>query len=164
MDRRHGELLVDVGISFTSHSADVPVVGLWRLDALEAFFGAGGYNQGQLHHHNTLSRYGALQAEMQRERSQQTHMAFWNAYNLYYEAVRTTNNKVSFTTDSDTYKTSLNYMMECFNLKQVLTGSKNKIYDVQDEYRTSGKAARLILDSVISCHCNKKVQQFYCKI
>ncbi|KAG2740171.1 hypothetical protein P692DRAFT_20822765 [Suillus brevipes Sb2] len=67
--------------------------GLWRLDALEASFGAGGYNRGQLHHHNTLSRYGALQAEMQRERSQQTHIGFRSAYNLYYEAVRTTNNQ-----------------------------------------------------------------------
>jgi hypothetical protein len=150
MDRRHGELLVDVGISFTPRSADVPVVGLWRLDALEASFGAGGYNQGQLHHHNTLSRYGALQAEMQRERSQQTHVAFRSAYNLYYEAVRTTNNKVGFATDSDAYKTSSNYMMECFNLERVLTGSKDKTYGVRDEYRTSGKAARLILDSVIS--------------
>ncbi|KAG2062490.1 hypothetical protein BDR04DRAFT_1165132 [Suillus decipiens] len=40
---RHGELLVDVGISFTPYSPDVPVVGVWRLDALEASFGAGGY-------------------------------------------------------------------------------------------------------------------------
>ncbi|KAG1843493.1 hypothetical protein F4604DRAFT_1596821 [Suillus subluteus] len=150
MDRTHGELLVDVGISFTPRSSDVPVVGLWRLDALEASFGAGGYNKGQLHHHNTLSRYGALQAEMQRERCQQTHVAFRSAYNLYYEAVRTTNNQVSFAMDSDAYKTSSNYMTECFNIARVLTGSKGKTYGVRDEYRTSGKAARLILESVMS--------------
>jgi len=150
MDRKHGELLVDVGVSFTPRSSDVPVVGLWRLDALEASFGAGGYNKGQLHHHNTLSRYGALQAEMQKERCQQTHVAFRSAYNLYYEAVRTTNNQVSFATDSDAYKTSSNYMTECFNIERVLTGSKDKTYGVRDEYRTSGEAARLILDSVIT--------------
>ncbi|KAG1817592.1 uncharacterized protein BJ212DRAFT_1480155 [Suillus subaureus] len=51
----HGELLVDVGISFTPHSPDVPVIGVWRLDALEASFGAGGYKRGDMHHHNTLS-------------------------------------------------------------------------------------------------------------
>ncbi|KAG2029786.1 hypothetical protein BDR03DRAFT_975545, partial [Suillus americanus] len=140
MDRTHGELLVDVGISFTPCSSDVPVVGLWRLDALEPSFGAGGYNKGQLHHYNTLSRYGALQAEMQRERCQQTHVAFQSAYNLYYEAVRTTNNQ----------KTSSNYMTECFNIERVLTGSKGKTYGMQDKYRTSGKAARLILESVMS--------------
>ena len=105
MDRRHGELLVDVGISFTPHSPEVPVVGVWRLDALEASFGAGGYKRGEMHHHNTLSRYGALQAEMQQERSQQTHIAFRSTYNLYYEAIRTNNNQVNFASDSDAYKT-----------------------------------------------------------
>jgi hypothetical protein len=150
MNRNHGELLVDVGVSFTPRTSDVPVVGLWRLDALEASFGAGGYNRGQLHHHNTLSRYGALQAEMQRERSQQTHVGFRSAYNLYYEAVRTTNNQVSFALDSDAYRASSNYMTECFNIERVLTGSKDKTYGVRDEYRTSGQAARIILDNVIS--------------
>ncbi|KAG1767526.1 hypothetical protein EDD22DRAFT_949981 [Suillus occidentalis] len=150
MNRNHGELLVDVGISFTPRSSDIPVVGLWRLDALEASFGAGGYNRGQLHHHNTLSRYGALQAEMQRERSQQTHIGFRSAYNLYYEAVRTTNNQVSFALDSDAYKTTSNYMTECFNIERVLAGSKDKTYGVRDEYRTSGKAARLILANILS--------------
>ncbi|KAG1761221.1 hypothetical protein EDD22DRAFT_847902 [Suillus occidentalis] len=119
MNRNHGELLVDVGISFTPHSSDIPV------------------------------------AEMQRERSQQTHIGFWSAYNLYYEAVRTTNNQVSFALDSDVYKTTLNYMTECFNIERVLAGSKDKTYGVRDEYRTSGKAARLILANILSnayCH------------
>ncbi|KAI6137968.1 hypothetical protein BKA82DRAFT_4022130 [Pisolithus tinctorius] len=42
VDRANGELLVDLGISI--HPAcDKKLVGLWRLDALEASFGAGGY-------------------------------------------------------------------------------------------------------------------------
>jgi hypothetical protein len=45
MNWMHGKLLVDVGISFTPHSPDVSVVGVWRLDALEVLFGAGGYKQ-----------------------------------------------------------------------------------------------------------------------
>ncbi|KAG2046010.1 hypothetical protein BDR06DRAFT_1039924, partial [Suillus hirtellus] len=57
MNHRNGELLVDVGISFTPRSPEVPVVGVWRLDALEASYGAGGYKRGEIHHQNTLSRY-----------------------------------------------------------------------------------------------------------
>ncbi|KAG1758361.1 hypothetical protein EV702DRAFT_1053797 [Suillus placidus] len=120
MDRSNGELLVDVGISFTPHSPDVPVVGVWRLDALEASFGAGGYKRGEIHHHNTLSRYGALQAEMQQERSQQTHIAFRSTYNLYYESIRTNNNQVNFASDSDAYKLAPSYLAECFQIRRLL--------------------------------------------
>ncbi|KAG2136431.1 hypothetical protein DEU56DRAFT_756337 [Suillus clintonianus] len=148
MNRQHGELLVDVGISFTPRSPDVPVVGVWRLDALEASFGAGGYKRGEMHHHNTLSRYGALQAEMQQERAQQTHIAFRSTYNLYYESIRTNNNRVSFASDSDAYKLSPPYMAECFEMVKVIDGCKEKTYGVRDEYRVSGQAARIMLENI----------------
>ncbi|KAG1760492.1 hypothetical protein EV702DRAFT_985523 [Suillus placidus] len=148
MNRKHGELLVDVGISFTPRSPDVPVVGVWRLDALEASFGAGGYKRGEMHHHNTLSRYGALQAEMQQERAQQTHIAFRSTYNLYYESIRTNNNRVSFASDSDAYKLSPPYMAECFEMVKVIDGCKEKTYGVRDEYRVSGHAARIMLENI----------------
>ncbi|KAG2335848.1 hypothetical protein BDR05DRAFT_953779 [Suillus weaverae] len=144
----HGKLLVDVGISFTPHSPEVPVVGVWRLGALEASFGAGGYKQSEMHHHNTLSRYGALQAEMQQERSQQTHITFRSTYNLYYESIRTNNNQVNFASDSDTYKLSPSYMAECFEIMKVVEGCKEKTYGVRDEYRVSRHAARIMLDNI----------------
>jgi hypothetical protein len=148
MDRKHGELLVDVGVSFTPQSPDVPVVGVWRLDALEASFGAGGYKRGEMHHHNTLSRYGALQAEMQQERCQQTHIAFRSTYNLYYESIRTNSNQANFASDSDAYKLSPSYMAECAEIAKVVEGCKEKTYGVRDEYRVSGHAARIILKNV----------------
>ncbi|KAG2116293.1 hypothetical protein DEU56DRAFT_761564 [Suillus clintonianus] len=148
MNRRHGELLVDVGVSFTPHSPSVPLVGVWRLDALEASFGAGGYKRGEIHHHNTLSRYGALQAEMQQERSQQTHIAFRSTYNLYYESIRTNSNQANFASDSDAYKLSPSYMAECTEIAKVVEGCKEKTYGVRDEYRVSGHAARIILENV----------------
>jgi len=154
MNRRHGELLVDVGISFTPHSPDVPVVGVWRLDALEASFGVGGYKQGEMHHHNTLSRYGALQAEMQQERSQQMHIAFRSTYNLYYESIQTNSNKPSFASDSDTYNLSPSYMTQCFEIAKVINGCKEKTYGVRDEYRVSGHAARIILDNIDEKVCD----------
>jgi hypothetical protein len=148
MNRTHGELLVDVGVSFTPRSPEIPVVGVWRLDSLEASFGAGGYKRGEMHHHNTLSRYGALQAEMQQERSQQTHIAFRSTYNLYYESIRTNSNQANFASDSDAYKLSQSYMAECTEIAKVVEGCKEKTYGVRDEYRVSGHAARIILENV----------------
>ncbi|KAG2108245.1 uncharacterized protein F5147DRAFT_652964 [Suillus discolor] len=148
INRKHGELLVDVGISFTPHSTDIPVIGLWRLDALEALFGAGGFKRGEIHHHNTLSRYGALQAEMQQERSQQMHIAFRSTYNLYYKSIRTNSNQGNFASDSDAYKLSPSYMTECFKIAKPLDGCKDKMYGVRDEYRVSGHVAKIILDNI----------------
>ncbi|KAG1859400.1 hypothetical protein C8R48DRAFT_673944 [Suillus tomentosus] len=157
MNRRHGELLVDIGISFTPHSPEVPVIGLWRLDALEASFGAGGYKWGEMHHHNMLSRYGTFLVEMQQERSQQTHIAFRSTYNLYYESIQTNNNQVNFASDSDTYRISPSYMAECFDVMKVVDGYKEKIYGVRDEYRVSGHAARIMLDNIQSKRTQIKI-------
>ena len=53
LDRKNGELFCDVGI--TIHPNDRgSLVGLWHLADLEASFGAGGYQQGGLHHLNML--------------------------------------------------------------------------------------------------------------
>ena len=66
LDRKAGELVVDIGVTFTPES-DKPVTGLWRLDALEDSYGAAGFNWRTIHHQCMLSRYGALQAEMNEE-------------------------------------------------------------------------------------------------
>ncbi|KAI6137557.1 hypothetical protein BKA82DRAFT_4023828 [Pisolithus tinctorius] len=55
VDRANGELLVDLGISIHP-TCDEKLVGLWRLDALEASFGAGGYLRGNAHHTCMLGR------------------------------------------------------------------------------------------------------------
>ncbi|KAF8429402.1 hypothetical protein L210DRAFT_3418840 [Boletus edulis BED1] len=149
LDRRNGELLVDVGVSFTPKTKE-PLVGLWRLDMLEESYAAAGFNKGTLHHHCTLYRYGALQAEMSEDRALQTHIAFRNTYNLYYEAVRPNNNIPSFAKDSDAYNLMPAYYKECFGTIKVLRGAKAKTYGVRDEYRVSGQAAQILLRDVIS--------------
>jgi hypothetical protein len=75
LDRDNGELLCDIGVTHHPEHSE-PLVGLWRLDCLEASFGAGGYNRGNLHTLNTLNRYGGLQAEMGKTRAERTHIAF----------------------------------------------------------------------------------------
>jgi len=148
LDRNHGELVVDVGISFTPKSK-VPVIGLWRLDALEESYAAAGFNLGTLHHHCMLHKYGALQAEMPEDRALQTHVAFRNTYNIYYEAVRPNNNKPTFTTDSDAYNLTSMYHKECSGTIKILCKAKKKTYGVRDEYRVSGQAAQVLLQDII---------------
>ena len=63
LNQKNGELLIDIGILFTPKSS-CPVVGLWRLDALEEFYIVTGFNLETIHHHCMLYRYAASQAEM----------------------------------------------------------------------------------------------------
>lgn len=148
LDRRKGELIVDVGISFTPTSHD-PVVGLWRLNHLEESYAAAGFNVGTMHHHCTLHNYGALQAEMPQDRALHTHVAFRNTYNLYYEAVRPSRKTKEVFQDSDAYGLTETYYNECSSMVKIFQKVKTKTYGVRDEYRVSGQAAQVILDQII---------------
>jgi hypothetical protein len=144
-DRNNGELLVDLGIGIHP-TCDEKLVGLWRLDALEASFGAGGYLQGNLHHTCTLGRYGGIQAEMSQERGRQTHIAFRSAYNLAYEAVRPNDNLPTFAMDKDAYALNGDYMDQCMQAINIYSGeAKKRSYGVRDEYRMSGMAAEELM-------------------
>jgi len=83
LDRRNGEVHMDVGFTYHPQRANIEkeddkgksgVTGLWRMGYLEESFSKGGYKAGTSHHINTLAGFGALQAEMTRERSQRVHI------------------------------------------------------------------------------------------
>lgn len=119
LDHKKGELIVDGGVSFTPQS-DQPVSGIWRLDALEESDGAAGFNREPfIHHQRMLSRYSAMQTEINQERALQTHVSFRSTYNLYYEAVHTTNNVATFAKDSDAYNLTPKYYGELLQLALV---------------------------------------------
>ncbi|KAI0691050.1 hypothetical protein C8T65DRAFT_587481, partial [Cerioporus squamosus] len=140
-DRSNGELTVDLAISFNPRKPTVPLVGLWRLDVLEASFGAGGYTRGSLHHIASLSRYGALQAPMGSERARQTHVVSRSSYNLQYEVIRASNNQPYFAEDGDAYEGHLIYRQECTRRVQIYRGEcQQHTYGVRDEYRIGGEA------------------------
>lgn len=116
------------------------MVGLWRLDALEASYGRGGYSRGRLHTGNTLARYGGMQAEMLQGRAERTHVAFRSSYNLYYEATRTQENQPFLATDGDAYMINEAWSTDCHRLLDLYEGSAQKnAYGVRDEYRIGGK-------------------------
>ncbi|KAI5997367.1 hypothetical protein EDD15DRAFT_2162774 [Pisolithus albus] len=148
VNRNNGELLVDLGIGIHP-KWDENLVGLWRLDCLEASFGAGGYLRGNIHHTCTLGRYGAMQAEMSQERARQTHVAFRSAYSLAYEVIRPNDNLPTFVMDKDAYALNSDFMQECREAIKMYSGeAKKRSYGVRDEYRMGGMAMEKIMDDL----------------
>ncbi len=62
-NRKQGELFFDLGVTIhPNHSG--PLVGLYRLDSLEASYGASGFNRGNLHTINTLGMFGGFKQKL----------------------------------------------------------------------------------------------------
>ena len=139
-DRKLGELLYDVGITIQPKGI-VPTVGLWRLDNLEALYGAAGYLRGNIHHLNTLLLYGGLQAEMPRSRSERTHILYRQSYNLAYEALRKANNQRELFKLQDVYQLNRKFRNEYKSVMEIYGDhAKKQSYGVRDEYRVGGAA------------------------
>lgn len=156
-----GELLVDVGFAFVP-CAKKAMVGIWRLDALEASFGRGGYSRGTLHTGNTLSRYGGLQAEMLQGRAERTHVAFRSSYNLYYEATRTQENRPLFATDGDAYMVNETWSADCHRLLDLYEGSaQENSYGVRDEYRVGGAVLFQLMDRCRELVCQRMSRKWF---
>lgn len=134
-DRQLGELFCDIGITY--HPEDVrPLVGLWKLDALEASFGAGGYLKGNLHNINTLSHYGGLQAEMGSQRFKRTHITFRSSYNLAYEVTRRSSNMRDLFKEKEVHRLDDKFMSDKDQIISVYRGKASQTsYGVRDEFR-----------------------------
>ncbi len=146
-DRRYGELTVDLAITFNPRAPDVPLVGLWRLDVLEASYGAGGYTRGNLHHIASLSRYGAMQATMGAERSRHGHVLYRSSYNLQYEVIRPSNNQPYFAEDGDAYEGHVIYHQECHRRVTAYAGDcRRQSFGIRDEIRMGGQALKEYLE------------------
>jgi hypothetical protein len=154
MDANHGQLVVDVGISINPDADSMPVVGLLRLDALEASFGAGGFRKGQVHSVNTLGRYGAIQAEMQSERMRRTHIIFRSTYSLQYEPTRRKDNQPFFAGDGDAYELNGRWNEACEVRERLYQGGvQERSYGVRDEYRVGGLAVKTLLENAKTLVC-----------
>ena len=153
-NRKEGELICDVGVTVQPSDDEEPLVGLWRLDSLEASYGAGGYLSGNLHTINTLSMYGGLQAESPASRRRRTHVSFRSSYNLAYEAIRQQDNSRSLFEEKDVYNRSpwfqlqLEKVLEIYNSKGCMQS-----YGVRDEFRISGKGIYELMECVDSSVC-----------
>jgi hypothetical protein len=156
LDRRNGEVHMDVGFTYHPQRAKVEedenkerlgVTGLWRMGYLEESFAKAGFRAGTAHPINTLAGFGALQAEMTRERSQRVHITLRSAYNVIYEAVRKKDNDPWFCGDGDAYNLTETFISACDEKSKQYENRGSRSYGVRDEYRVSGQAAVEILGS-----------------
>jgi hypothetical protein len=154
-NRRKGELFCDVGVTIQPVE-DEPLVGLWRLDCLDASFGAGGYKSGTMHTLNTLSMFGGLQAESPQSRRSRTHIAFRSAYNLAYEVTRKHDNSRTLFNEKLVYSRDPQFHTE-MEVVQSMYSKKalNNSYGVRDEFRVGGMA----LDYLVECISDAVSQQ-----
>lgn len=161
-DRLHGELYCDLGVTYHPYTDETPLVGLWRLPSLEASYGAGGYLQGTLHNHNSLSQFGGMQAEMGASRALRTHISFRSSYNLAYEATRLKSNSRSLFEEKDVYEISEKFVEASEKVLDIFAKKAiSKSYGVRDEFRmgyTALKSSLSLLDRMVFCF------QPYCDI
>lgn len=150
LERKHGEVAMDIGVSMhpKREIGDDPLVGLWRLDALEASYGAGGFNQGTMHSLNTLVRYGGMNAQMSAERGRKTHVTYRLSYNLAYEPTRPKDNQPYLCDDGDAYSISEPWKVAFQKRIKTYQQASLQAYGVRDEYRVGGQAVVEILASL----------------
>jgi len=147
-NRKKGELYYDVGVTVHPVRKDQPLVGLWRLDCLDASFGAGGYQSGTAHTLNTLSMFGGLQAESPPTRRKRTQIAFRSSYNLAYEATRKHDNSRNLFDEKTVFSREPGFHAEMKAVQTIYTeNAPLRSYGVRDEYRVGGGA----LADVVGC-------------
>jgi hypothetical protein len=154
-----GELFCDIGVTHHPRHEE-PLVGLWRLDSLEASFGAAGYKQGELHNLNTLSLYGGMQAEMGLKRCERTHIAFRSSYNLAYEVTRSLDNGRDLFKSKEAYDLHSNYLWDTNRIMDIYQHEASaKSFGVRDEFRVGGQTLDTlssVLDDLVclnTLHC-----------
>ncbi|KDQ06091.1 hypothetical protein BOTBODRAFT_39836 [Botryobasidium botryosum FD-172 SS1] len=154
LDREHGELLVDIGITISPGVGTTPAVGLWRLPHLEASYGAGGFRSGTVHHANTMLGYGGLQARMALERAQRSHVHARKSYCLAYEATRNVTNVPIYPKDGDAYAGNSTYLQISDALLKQLSGTATRSrLGVRDEYTVGGQVVGVIQEHLSAMVC-----------
>ena len=141
LDRQKGEVFFDIGVTYQPVNDSEKLVGLWRLPALEASYGAGGYLAGSLHTINTLSHYGALQAEMSGERALRMHISFRSSYLLTHEATRRRHNSRDLFKDKEVFFLTDRFFQDFERIEEIFKEREAKrSYGIRDEFRVGGAA------------------------
>lgn len=142
----NGELIFDVGVTIQPEH-DQPLVGLWRLDCLEASFGAAGFLSGDIHTLNTFSLYGGLQAESPERRYQRSHVSFRSAYTLQYEATRQRDNTRDLFKEKDVYQQNKSFRRQLEDVRVVFQKkAPSTSYGVRDEFRVGVSALEQMMN------------------
>jgi hypothetical protein len=140
MDRKHGELILDLGISYHPGPNQIPMIGLWKLSAVDSSYRAMGTNKGHIHHACTLDEYGGRQARMKKQRRIHTQLLSRSTYNLVFEVIRTGGQGQYLCSDKDAIRCGEKYMEACHAWKVLFQQAGYQAFGVREEVRGSAAA------------------------
>ena len=151
MDRKNGELYLDMGVSFHSINTSEPMVGLWRLSSLRSSYSLMGVSKknSKEFHYNTMQDYGGMKAQTSDATRDHTHISKRISYNLHFEAVRVPGQQDYISTLGDAIRCNQKYMEGCQRWIKVLEEGEKHPYGVRDELRASAYVVNELLPKVI---------------
>lgn len=167
-ERENGQLLMDIGLGFHPNPPDgEPVVCLWDLEHVIASYKSAGMMAPNVHHLNTMNRYGGCQAEMKQDYAGLVQLCFRSTYGQHYEPVRRVRGGyITMCEDRDAYHTSAKFFSSTNDYSRQLksAGKKDHSYGAREELRGSGKAICTVLqaiDLLVSLFPSPKFCRFY---
>jgi hypothetical protein len=140
MDREHGELVLDLGISYHPPTNQGPRIGLWKLAKVNNSYGIMGTTKGRQHHTCTLDGYGGRQAPLGKARKLHTQLLLRSTYNLVFEVVRVGSQTQYLCTDADAVMAGDRYMKACQSWKDLFHKAISQSFGVREEVRGSAAA------------------------
>ena len=151
MDRKNGELYLDLGVSFHPINTSEPMVGLWRLSSLRSSYSLMGHSKKNCKefHHNNMQEYGSMNAQTSDTTREHTHISKRISYNLNFEAVRVPGQQDYISTLGDAIRCNQKYMEGCQRWVKVLEEGEKHSYGVRDELRASAYVVNELLQNVI---------------
>ena len=151
MDRKNGELYLDLGISFHPINTSEPMVGLWRLSSLRPSYALMGLSKliCKEYSHNMMQDYGGMKAETSNSTKDHTHIVKRISYNLHFEAVRKPGERAYVSRLDDMIRCNQKYVDSCKCWVQLLEAAENHSYGVRDELRAGAHVVTQLLPVVI---------------
>jgi hypothetical protein len=140
MDREHGELILDLGISYHPPTNQGPRIGLWKLAKVNTLYGIMGTTKGRQHHTCTLDGYGGRQAPLGKARKLHTQLLLRSTYNLVFEVVRVGSQTQYLCTDADAVMAGDRYMKACQSWKDLFHKAISQSFGVREEVCGSAAA------------------------
>jgi hypothetical protein len=155
LDRTHGELYLDLGVSFHPVNTPEPMVGLWRLSSLRSSYALMGHSSKNCKEYpqNTMQDYGGIKAEMSDSTKHHTHIVKRISYNLLFEAVRQPGEHAYISTLDDMIRCNQKYVDGYQRWVKILGAAGKHSYGVRDELRASAHVVTALLPIAIQRVC-----------
>jgi hypothetical protein len=151
LDRDHGELYLDLGVSFHPINTAEPMVGLWRLESLRSSYSLMGKSSknSKEYHYNTMRDYGGFKAETSGHITHHTHVVKRISYNLFFESVRQPGQQAYIASLDNAIRCNQKYLDGCTHWMKALEAGTKHSYGVRDELRASAFVVLELLHVVI---------------